>query len=51
MDKTIKVKADFSGGLDLVFDGKNEILLEVKEGNTTADLIKILAEIHANSKK
>ena len=27
MNKMIKVKADFSGGLDLVFDGKSEINL------------------------
>ena len=51
MDSNIKVKADFSGGLDLVFDGKTEIALTVKEGNTIANLIRILAEEHANSKK
>ena len=51
MDGNIKVKADFSGGLDLVFDGKTEIALSVKEGNTIANLIRILAEEHANSKK
>ena len=30
MDQQIKVKADFSGGLDLVFDGKPEITLHLK---------------------
>lgn len=51
MDPTVKVKADFSGGLDLVFDGKTDIKLELKEGSTTADLIRDLANNHANSKK
>lgn len=41
--QTIKVKADFSGGLDLVFDGKTEIALQVKPGTTVAEAIKVLA--------
>lgn len=34
MATEIKVKADFSGGLDLVFDGKTEITLVVPQGTT-----------------
>lgn len=48
MDKQIKVKADFSGGLDLVFNGKPEITLHVREEATVADVIKALATEHAN---
>lgn len=50
-ESNIKVKADFSGGLDLVFDGKTEITLQVKPGTTVGEIIKILGNEHANAKK
>lgn len=43
MDKPIKVKADFSGGLDLVFDGKPELTLETPANTKVGEVIRILA--------
>lgn len=51
MATEIKVKADFSGGLDLVFDGKTEITLVVPQGTTVEKLIELLSTQHANSKR
>jgi hypothetical protein len=41
-DDTIKIQIDFSGGLDLIFNGKNEMILSVKKGSKLGDVIKIL---------
>lgn len=51
MATEIKVKADFSGGLDLVFDGKTEITLVLPQGTTVEKLIELLSTQHANSKR
>lgn len=50
-DDTIKIQIDFSGGLDLIFNGKNEMILSVKKGSKLGDVIKILGNQHANNKK
>ena len=49
--KTINVIADFSGGLDLVFDGKAEIQLQMNENAKVSDVILLLETKHANDKK
>lgn len=51
MNPKFTVKADFSGGLDLVFDGKTEIKVEVPHNATASHLIRLLADHYANSKK
>lgn len=51
MNESMKVKADFSGGLDLVFDNKSQIILDLEYKATVAHAIKKLADSYANSKK
>lgn len=51
MDHQIKVKVDFSGGLDLVFDGRADLVLHLEEKSKVRDAIRILGEQEANSKK
>lgn len=47
----MKVKADFSGGLDICFDGKKDLEIEV-DGNQIVmkELIKLISN-HCNPKK
>ena len=40
--KQISILADFSGGLDLVFDGKHQIQLTVEENSKVSDIILLL---------
>lgn len=47
----ITVTADFSGGLDLVFNGKTEIKLTLNSNSTVSDVIAELEKNHANDKK
>ena len=51
MLKSLEITADFGGGLDLVFDGKTQIKLELAEGSTVSSAIKLLADKHANHKR
>jgi hypothetical protein len=51
MDNNIKVCVDFGGGLDLVFDGKKEITLEIPKDSTVQTVIAELANKHANHKR
>jgi hypothetical protein len=51
MDHQIKVKVDFNGGLDLVFDGRVDLVLHLEEKSKVRDAIRILGEQEANSKK
>ena len=51
MLNSFEVVADFGGGLDLVFDGKTQIKLELAEDSTVSTVIKLLADKHANHKK
>lgn len=51
MDHQIQVKVDFSGGLDLVFDGRADLVLHLEEKSKVRDAIRILGEQEANSKK
>jgi hypothetical protein len=51
MQNNITVSADFGGGLDIVFDGKTEIKLEIGLPATVSSVIRELADRHANHKK
>ena len=51
MNNSIKVNVDFGGGLDLVFDGKKEILLELAPDSNIQTVITELANKHANAKR
>lgn len=51
MQNSFIVTVDFGGGLDLVFDGKTELKLELSEGSTVSSVIKMLASQHANHKR
>ena len=51
MQNSFIVSVDFGGGLDLVFDGKTELKLELTEGSTVSTVIKQLADKHANHKR
>lgn len=51
MNNHFEVTVDFSGGLDLVFDGKTEIKLEIPDGSTIQTVIQILFDKYANHKK
>lgn len=51
MQNTIAISVDFGGGLDLVFDGKTDIKLELPESATVQTVITELASKHANHKK
>jgi len=51
MNNTIKLNVDFGGGLDLVFDGKKEITLELPANATVQTVISELANKHANQKR
>ena len=51
MNNSIDVKVDFGGGLDLVFDGKREIALQLPAGATIQTAIAELAGKHANHKR
>ena len=51
MNNSIKVNVDFGGGLDLVFDGKKEILLELPSNSTIQTVIVELSNKHANHKR
>ena len=44
--KTINVKVEFSGGLELLFDNKKNLQLDVPEGTNVGKLILILKEEH-----
>lgn len=39
MEKPIKIIADFSGGLDLVFDNKPELTLELPANSKVSDVV------------
>lgn len=49
----MKVKVEFSGGLELMFDNKKELALEVEDSKvkTLADLIQILRKEHLKDKE
>lgn len=51
MDNNIKVVADFSGGLDLVFNGNAQIVTHLPKPSTISSLIAFLSSQHANQKK
>lgn len=51
MENTITIHVDFAGGLDLVFDNKTELNLELPVGSTVDTVIKELSNKHANYKK
>jgi hypothetical protein len=51
MQNNFEVTVDFGGGLDLVFNGKTELKLELTEGGTVSTVIQLLAEKHANHKR
>ena len=51
MNNNIKVSVDFGGGLDLVFDGKKDIALELPADSTVQTVISELANKHANHKR
>lgn len=51
MQNNIAIHVDFSGGLDLVFDGKTEIDLELQADATISTLIAELSNKYANHKK
>lgn len=42
----IKIRVEFSGGLELLFDNKKNLELEVSEGTTVGQLIVILKDQH-----
>ena len=45
-DTTIKVTVELSGGLELLFENKKSLSLDVKEGTTVGNLIEILKDHH-----
>lgn len=51
MQNTISIQVDFGGGLDLVFDGKTDLKLEVASDATVQTIITELATKYANHKK
>ncbi len=51
MQNTITIHVDFGGGLDLVFDGRKDIVLELPADATVQTVIAELASKHANHKK
>ncbi len=48
---SLTVSVDFGGGLDLVFDGKTELKLDLPVGSSVSTVIKQLADKHANHKR
>ena len=42
----MKVKIELSGGLELLFDNKKSLELDVKEGQTVGDIIEDLKDNH-----
>lgn len=51
MQNTININVDFGGGLDLVFDGKTDLKLELPIEATVQTVISQLANKYANHKK
>lgn len=51
MQNTIAINVDFGGGLDLVFNNKTDIKLELPPNSTVQTVITELASKHANHKK
>lgn len=46
MEGKIKVKTQFSGGLELLFENKKSLEIEVAPGTNVGDLIRILKDEH-----
>ena len=51
MDNTLTLTVDFGGGLDLVFDFRKEIVLQLPQPATVQSVISELASKHANAKR
>ena len=42
----LRIKVEFSGGLETLFEGKKELSIEMKEGTNIENLITTLKESH-----